>query len=244
MTRPRIGIPLDLEEGCGRYELPQAYADAVRDAGGLPLLLPHGDAAIAADYLSLCDALLVAGGAFDIPPERYGEPRRPGCGPSRTGRTAFEASLAEAALSAGMPVLGICGGMQLVNVVRGGALHQHLPDDLGVSHEQEAPKEVQSHEVRIVAGTLLARLCGPESLMVNSTHHQAVSRPGKGVLVSARAPDGVIEAIELQDHLFALGVQWHPEALAGREPRHRAILRGLVLAALERGIERGMERGR
>jgi len=239
VTRPRIGIPLDLEEGCGRYELPQAYADAVRDAGGLPLLLPHGDSAIAADYLSLCDALLVAGGAFDIPPERYGEPRRPGCGPSRTGRTAFEASLAEAALSAGMPVLGICGGMQLVNVVAGGTLHQHLPDDLGVSHEQEEPKEAQSHEVRIVAGTLLARLCGPEPLAVNSTHHQAVSRPGKGVFVSARAPDGVVEAIELPDHPFALGVQWHPECLAGREPRHRAILRGLVGAALERDVERG-----
>ena len=235
MRRPRIGIPLDLDDERGRYELPQAYADAVRDEGGLPLLLPHGDEVMAGAYLSLCDALLVAGGAFDIPPERYGEPRRPGCGPSRPGRTTFEAHLAQAALSTGMPLLGVCGGMQLVNVVLGGTLHQHLPDDLGVSHEQREPKEAQSHEVRIVPGTLLARLCGPQSLTVNSTHHQAVNRPGAGVLVSAGSPDGVIEAIELPGHRFALGVQWHPEALAGREPRHGAILRGLVEAALERG---------
>jgi len=244
MRRPRVGIPLDLDEVRGRYELPRAYADAVRDEGGLPLPIPYGDEALAGAYLSLCDALLVAGGDFDIPPERYGEPRRPGCGPSRTGRTAFEASLAEAALSAGMPVLGICGGMQLVNVVAGGTLHQHLPDDLGVSHEQEEPKDAQSHEVRIVTGTLLASLCGPEPLAVNSTHHQAVNRSGNGVLVSAWAPDGVVEAIELPDHPFALGVQWHPEALAGRDPRHRAILRGLVVAALERGMDRGKERAR
>jgi putative glutamine amidotransferase len=234
MRRPRIGIPLDRSEERRRYELPQAYADAVRDAGGLPLPLPHGDEPVAGAYLALCDALLVAGGDFDIPPERYGEPRRPACGPSRPERTAFEADLAEAALSTGTPVLGICGGMQLLNVVRGGALHQHLPDDLGVSHEQPPPKDEPSHEVRIVPGTLLARLCGPEPLRVNSTHHQAVSRPGIGVLVSGRSPDGVVEAIELPDHPFALGVQWHPEVLAGRDPRELAILLGLIEAARER----------
>ena len=234
MRRPRIGIPLDRDDERRRYELPQAYADAVRDAGGLPLPLPWGDAPVAGAYLALCDGLLVAGGDFDIDPARYGEARRPGCGPSRPGRTAFEAALAGAALASGMPILGVCGGMQLVNVVRGGALHQHLPDDLGVSHEQPPPKDVPSHEVRIVPGTLLARLCGPDPLPVNSTHHQAVSRPGDGVLVSARAPDGVVEAIELPDLPFALGVQWHPEALAAASPRHAAILRGLVEAARER----------
>ena len=234
MRRPRIGIPLDLDERRGRYELPRAYADAVRDAGGLPLPIPYGDESLAGAYLALCDGLLVAGGDFDIPPERYGEPRRPGCGPTRPERTDFEGAIAEAALSTGMPVLGVCGGMQLVNVIRGGALHQHLPDDLGVSHEQPPPKDATSHEVRIVPGTLLERLCGPGPLQVNSTHHQAVSRPGDGVLVSGRAPDGVIEAIELPDHPFALGVQWHPEVLAGRDPRQRAILRGLLDAARER----------
>jgi putative glutamine amidotransferase len=133
-----------------------------------------------------------------------------------------------------MPLLGVCGGMQLVNVVRGGTLFQHLPDDLGVAHEQSPPKDAPSHDVRIVPETLLARLCGEGTLAVNSTHHQAVSRAGEGVLVSARPDDGVVEAVELPDLPFALGVQWHPESLAPRAPRHAAILRGLVDAARER----------
>jgi putative glutamine amidotransferase len=233
VSRARIAIPLDVSVS-GRYEQPRAYADAVRDAGGLPLPVPCGDPSLAAEYLALCDGLLVAGGDFDIPPERYGEVRRPGCGPSRPGRTAFEEAMATGALAAGMPVLGVCGGMQLLAVVRGGALHQHLPDDLGVSHEQPPPKDVPSHAVAVEPGSLLARLVGLQSLQVNSTHHQAVSRPGTGVTVTGRAPDGVVEAIELDGQPFALGVQWHPEALASRDPRQLAILRGLVQAAGER----------
>jgi putative glutamine amidotransferase len=233
VSRARIAIPLDVSVS-GRYEQPRAYADAVRDAGGLPLPVPCGDPSLAAEYLALCDGLLVAGGDFDIPPERYGEVRRPGCGPSRPGRTAFEEAMAAGAVAAGIPVLGVCGGMQLLAVVRGGALHQHLPDDLGVSHEQPPPKDAPSHPVEVAPGSILARLAGPGSLDVNSTHHQAVSRPGRGMAVSARAPDGVVEAIEMDGHPFALGVQWHPEVLASRDPRQAAILRGFVLAARER----------
>jgi putative glutamine amidotransferase len=124
--------------------------------------------------------------------------------------------------------------MQLLAVVRGGTLHQHLPDDLGLSHEQPPPKDLPSHVVEVGPGSVLERLVGPEPLPVNSTHHQAVSRPGNGVAVSGWAPDGVVEAIEIEGARFALGVQWHPEALASREPRQAAILRGLVQAAGER----------
>jgi putative glutamine amidotransferase len=131
-----------------------------------------------------------------------------------------------------MPVLGVCGGMQLMNVVRGGTLHQDLAADLGVAtHEQPAPKDVPSHDVDVAPGSQLAALLGAGRLAVNSTHHQAIRDPGAGVLVTARAPDGVVEAIELPDLAFALGVQWHPEAAAAHEPRHAALYRGLVAAA-------------
>lgn len=229
--RPRIGLTLDADASGRRYELERSYVDAVLAAGGLPILLPHADPAVAGAYLALLDGLVITGGAFDVPPELYGEPPREGCGPTKPERTRFEKDLLEAALAARLPVLGVCGGMQLMNVVRGGTLHQDLARDLGLSHEQPPPKDVPSHDALVVPGTQLAALVGPASLPVNSTHHQAVRDAGAGVLVSARAPDGVVEAIELPDLPFAVGVQWHPEAVARHEPRHAALYRGLVDAA-------------
>jgi putative glutamine amidotransferase len=230
-ARPRIGLTLDADAGRARYVLEARYVDAVLAAGGLPILLPHAPDAAGA-YLALLDGLVVTGGAFDVPPELYGEARRPACGPSKPERTAFERDLVEAALAARLPVLGICGGMQLMNVVRGGTLHQDLVADVGIAgHEQPAPKDVPSHDVAVGPGTHLAALVGSGTLRVNSTHHQAVKDAGAGVLVSARAPDGVIEAIELPDLPFALGVQWHPEASVRHEPRHAALFRGVVQAA-------------
>jgi putative glutamine amidotransferase len=230
-SRPRIGLTLDADEAGRRYQLNQAYVEAVLAGGGLPILLPHAAAAAAA-YLALLDGLVVTGGAFDVPPELYGEPCRPVCGVLRPERTRFEKDLLEAALAARLPVLGVCGGMQLLNVVRGGTLYQDLPADAGLSgHEQPPPRDVPSHDVAVAPGTQLEVLVGPGPLPVNSTHHQAVRDPGAGVLVSARAPDGVVEALELPDLPFAVGVQWHPEALLRREPRHAALYRGLVDAA-------------
>ena len=231
MRRPRIGLTLDLDEA-GEYRLPRAYADAVLAAGGLPVPLPYGDESVAGAYLALCQGLVVTGGAFDIAPERYGERRRDACGPERRARTDFEAMLCDAALAGRIPLLGICNGMQLLNVVRGGTLHQDLRADLGLgTHEQPPPKDVPSHAVEVVGDSLLARLVGRGSLAVNSTHHQAVKEPGAGVLVSARAADGVVEAIELPDLPFALGVQWHAERLAAKDPRQLALFSGLVQAA-------------
>ncbi|HEX9400627.1 MAG TPA: gamma-glutamyl-gamma-aminobutyrate hydrolase family protein [Anaeromyxobacter sp.] len=231
MTRPRIGLTLDADEARARYELGKGYVDAVLAAGGLPILLPHAPQATAA-YLALLDGLVVTGGAFDVPPELYGEPRRKECGPMKPERTAFERDLLEAALAARLPVLGICGGMQLLNVVRGGTLYQDLAADAGLAgHEQPPPKDLPSHAAAVAPGTQLAALVGAGPLPVNSTHHQAVKGVGAGVLVAARAPDGVVEAIELPDLPFALGVQWHPEAVARHDVRHAALYRGLVQAA-------------
>jgi putative glutamine amidotransferase len=231
VSRPRIGLTLDADPARGRYELGATYVDAVLAAGGLPILLPHLPEAAGA-YLALLDGLVVTGGAFDVPPELYGEVRRAVCGPSKPERTAFEKDVLEAALAARLPVLGVCGGMQLLNVVRGGTLHQDLVADAGLAgHEQPPPRDRPTHDVRISPGTLLAALVGDGPLPANSTHHQAVREPGAGVLVSGRTADGVIEAIELPDLPFALGVQWHPEAALRHEPRHAALYRGLVQAA-------------
>jgi len=235
VTRPAIGVTLDVDAAGSEYRLARAYADAVAAAGGLALPLPSHGAADAAAYLDLCAAVVVTGGAFDIAPERYGEARRAPCGPEKPERTAFEWALCEAALARGVPLLGICGGMQLLNVVRGGTLHQDLAEDLGLAgHEQPPPKDAPHHEVLVAPGSRLAALVGEAPLAVNSTHHQAVKRAGEGVRVSARAPDGVVEAIELGGAPFAVGVQWHPERGARHDPRHLGLFRGLVRAALDR----------
>lgn len=229
--RPRIGLTLDADDAGRRYALEAGYVDAVLAAGGLPILLPHAQDAAGA-YLALLDGLVVTGGAFDVPPELYGEARREACGPTKPARTAFEKDLLEAALAARLPVLCVCGGMQLMNVARGGTLYQDLVADAGLrGHEQPPPKDLPSHDALVSEGTHLAALVGRGPIRVNSTHHQAVKDPGQGVLVSARAPDGVIEAIELPDLPFALGVQWHPEAVLRHDPGQAALYRGLVQAA-------------
>lgn len=230
MRRPRIGLTLDLD-AAGEYRLGRAYADAVLKAGGLPVPLPYGDTAVAGAYLALCQGLVVTGGDFDIEPELYGETRRVGCGSARPARTAFEWSLCEAALAGGIPLLGVCGGMQLMNVVRGGTLVQDLRVEARISgHDRGEAPAAPTHAVTVVPGSLLARLAGRDRLVVNSSHHQAVRVPGAGVLVSGRADDGVVEALELPDLPFALGVQWHPERLLD-DPAQAALWRGLVEAA-------------
>jgi len=236
--RPVVGLTPDVGETPPRparppvpqYELKQAYADAVLAAGGLPVVLPYSDDQSAAlEAVALCDALVVTGGAFDIPPDSYGAAAHERLGPLKPGRTRFEQRVLRAALEARKPVLGICGGMQLLAVEVGGSLWQDIREQLaGASdHEQKVDPRRPGHSARVVAGTQLARIVGTDLLQVNSTHHQAVRDPGPAV-VSAVAPDGVIEAIELPDR-FALGVQWHPELIGA--PEHLALYRALVDAA-------------
>lgn len=241
MTRPVVLIPPDLECKTTRrgpvptIELQRPYVDAVWEAGGLPLVPPPITDADALDQLvDLADAVVLPGGAFDIDPALYGEPKHERCGELKPERTNLERALLTRAEARGLPVLGVCGGMQLINVVRGGALWQDLgaqaPSPL--AHQQAAPKDQPAHEVDVVAGTVLGRVVAVARLPVNSTHHQAVKRVGDGLVVSARATDGLVEGIEDPSRPFLVGVQWHPESM--REAPQRAIYRALVDAAARR----------
>jgi putative glutamine amidotransferase len=236
--RPPVGITPDVElEGeVARYLVKAAYAEAVLRAGGLPFILPcTGDAGVVDAYLDRVSAVLVTGGAFDVPPESYGETPRAGLGPLKPGRTVFETLVLKAALRRKLPLLGICGGMQLLNVVLGGTLFQDLRREVpgAKEHEQSHDKSQPSHPVDVRDGSALAEVLGRGQLMVNSTHHQAVAHLGPTLRVSASAPDGVVEAIESTEHPFALGVQWHPELMLESMPLQLGLYRALVQKARE-----------
>ncbi|HZR10646.1 MAG TPA: gamma-glutamyl-gamma-aminobutyrate hydrolase family protein [Myxococcales bacterium] len=233
--RPVIGITPDVGESTPRpgrpalprYELKQAYADAVLAAGGLPIVLPCSDDPSAPEEaLKLCDGLVITGGAFDVPPEAYGAKAGRRLGPLKRGRTAYEQRVLRAALAGGIPVLGICGGMQLLAVELGGTLYQDIASEVpgALDHEQKNDPREPGHTASVVGGSALEAIVGPGFLEVNSTHHQAVKDPGRAK-VCAVAPDGIVEAIELPG-TFALGVEWHPELLAA--PAHLALYRALV----------------
>ncbi len=235
-SRPRIGLTLDFEEPGGYSKFPwlalrQNYASSIIAAGGLPIALPHAPAELVGAYLDQLDGLVVTGGAFDIDPALYGATERHPTVALKAERTAFEWAITEQALARDLPVLGICGGQQLLNVVLGGTLIQHIPDRIEqpLAHEQPNPRDEPGHEVAVLPGTFLHRLVGVTSLAVNSAHHQAADRVGEGVVVSATAPDGVIEAIEHPDYHFCLGIQWHAEFLISNGDRR--ILEALVEAA-------------
>ncbi|MDQ1081205.1 gamma-glutamyl-gamma-aminobutyrate hydrolase family protein [Pseudoroseomonas cervicalis] len=237
-TTPLIGLTLDAEQPGGYSKLPwyalrQNYFDSVARAGGLPIALPHL-AEQAERYLDEIDGLLVTGGAFDVDPSLYGGGPKHDSVVLKQGRTAFELAMVRGALERDMPILGICGGEQLLAVVLGGTLIQHIPDSVpeALAHEQPNPRTEPGHEVALTEGTLLSRIVGAPRMAVNSAHHQAVARPGPGSVVNAVAPDGVIEGIESTAHRFALGVQWHPEYAV--DSRDQSILDAFVAACRER----------
>jgi putative glutamine amidotransferase len=188
--------------------LPVTYANAVADAGAVPVIVPPvGDGA--AELVGSLDGIVLAGGA-DIDPHVYGAQRHPETTETRPDRDRFETRLAEEALERDMPVLGICRGMQLLNVVRGGDLDQHLPEKDDDESHKRAPGVFARHEVEIAAESRLCSILGDRAV-VPSHHHQAPARIGRGLTRVAWAPDGVTEAIEDANARFVLGVLWHPE---------------------------------
>jgi putative glutamine amidotransferase len=233
-----IGVTLDSEPAGGYATLPwyalrQNYCDVVAAAGGVPVALPH-EPELAEHYLALIDGLIVTGGAFDVDPSLYGAGERHHTVTLKERRTRFEWAVTQGAIARDLPILGICGGQQLLNVVLGGTLIQHIPDAVpeALAHEQPNPRTEPGHEVAVLAGSLLHRVTGATTLPVNSAHHQAAERVGAGIVVSATAPDGVIEAIEDPGRRFCLGVQWHPEY--GISPGDTALIAAFVGAAADR----------
>jgi putative glutamine amidotransferase len=228
--RPLIGIPPALDE-CGRWRagrryhyVDAAYAAAVEEAGGTAVYLPpQRDAGALACAL---DGLLVPGGGDFAPAAAYPDAVR--FDPVPAAQLAFDAGLLAAALARGIPVLGICYGMQLLVHQRGGRLLYHLPTDLPGAAPHRLPEPDGRHALEIVPGSRLHALLGDVGASVNSLHHQGVAEPGEGLRVCARAGDGVVEAVEDPSRPFCLGVQWHPEKL---ERAHRLRLFGAFVAA-------------
>jgi putative glutamine amidotransferase len=217
MPVPVIGLTLDSEKPGGYSKLPwyalrENYCAAVVRAGGLPILLPHEPDHVD-DYLARIDGLVVTGGAFDVDPALFGAASRHATVTTKDRRTQFELAITRQAVAADKPVLGICGGQQLLNVALGGTLIQHIPDEVAnaLAHEQPNPRTEPGHTVAVAPGTLLHRVTGMSQLPVNSAHHQAVREVAPGLVVDATAEDGVIEGIEDPRRRFCIGVQWHPE---------------------------------
>ncbi|HEX7388587.1 MAG TPA: gamma-glutamyl-gamma-aminobutyrate hydrolase family protein [Acidiphilium sp.] len=233
--RPLIGLTLDAEEPGGYSKFPwyairRNYADVIAEAGGIPMALPHRPD-LAASYLDTIDAIVVTGGAFDVDPALYGDDARHDSVSLKQGRTEAELALLRGALERDMPVLGICGGEQLLAVVLGGTLIQHIPDAIpdALAHEQPNPRDQPGHAVTILPGTKLASITGQRTMQVNSSHHQAVRAAGPALIVNATAPDGVIEGVESPAHRFCIGVQWHPEFLI--DPGDAKLFSALIEAA-------------
>jgi putative glutamine amidotransferase len=233
VTRPVIGICAAIESArWAAWEVtvnlsPRTYSLAVQRAGGLALLLPPDDLVAESpdELLDMLDALILAGGS-DIDPASYGAQPHPETRGTRPERDRFEIGLGTRALERDMPVLGVCRGMEMLNVIQGGTLDQHLA---GLELHRHTPGVFTDHRVRIEAGSLAERVVGAELTEVKSAHHQGVEQLGEGVTASGHADDGVIEALELPDRSFAVGVLWHPE-----EDEQSRVIGSLVAEARDR----------
>ncbi len=219
--RPLIGVAsLDSE----------TYIRAIRESGGIPVVLPNTDPSPEAieDYLTRLDALLLPGGA-DIPPSEYGEAPHPTVKVLSDERFSFEKAMGKAWIErTDKPLLGICLGSQWINVLHGGSLVQDIPSEFNANHRDT------THKVTVEPDSRLGGIFGESEFEVNSLHHQAVRKVGKGLRIVARSPEGIVEATESVDpNRFLIGVQWHPEKLMPEDQRQAKLLKAFVEAARE-----------
>ena len=223
MQKPRIGISCDLVKRIfpekpterERHVLMDAYILSIIKSGGLPFLL-HSmtELNLTSDFIQSLDGILVSGGGHDIDPLNYGEDRHVKCAPPNVKRENFEISLIKKAMELNMPILGICGGMQAINVAAGGTLFQDIPSffDNPLQHQPDKESTYSFHNIEIESSKL-QEFFSSSSELVNSSHHQSLKEVPESFLINAFSVDGVIEGIESKENSYVVGVQWHPESL-------------------------------
>ena len=239
--RPLIGIPAAVLErpsapGAAYFQFNGNYPAALAASGALPVIIPLGlpEEALA-DLFARLDGLCLAGGV-DVDPAHFGEARHPALGKVDAPRDVTELTLARWALTADLPIFGICRGIQLLNVAAGGSLYQDLAAQMPAARQHDyspadSPWEQPVHAVRCAEGSRLAALLGTGEVMTNSFHHQAVKEVAGAFVPVAWASDGVVEGIEAPGHRFALGVQWHPEGMFLTDPLARELFAAFVEAS-------------
>lgn len=238
MTKPIIGISMDSSKENTYsqypwYALREHYCDTVHKTGGVPVMLPHTIELID-HYLDLVDGVAISGGDFDHDPKFYGQDFCHEKTVLNSPRSAFDFAFVKKSLERDTPLLGICAGQQMLNIVRGGTLIQHIPDTHpdALQHSQAQCRHLPTHDITITKGTLLAQCSkGATKVAVNTSHHQAIDKIGKDLIINAVASDGIIEGIEDPNLTFCLGVQWHPEFLVG--DLDRSLYERFIEAAAE-----------
>jgi putative glutamine amidotransferase len=230
---PIVGLPTYGRNGNDRFDLPMEYVDCVRRAGGLPALMPPGEERLG-EWLHTLDAIVMTGGG-DLSPSLYGGREHASLDRVDPERDASELEIVQAVLRSELPALCVCRGMQLLNVALGGTLIEHLADETDGSVQHHGPNAgVVPHAVSVRASSRLAAVLGETELAPLSKHHQAVRELGQGLEVVSTAPDGVVEAVELEGRPALLAVQWHPELSAADEPAQQRLFDWLVAEAKRR----------
>ncbi len=236
-TAPLIGLTTYGRDSENQFPLPADYVEAVRRAGGVPLLIPPGESQLE-PILARLDGLILTGGG-DLDPSHYAGAAHESIYMVDPERDATELALARRIVETGMPCLCICRGAQVLNVALDGTLIEHLPDEVGDELSHRLPERRPTrHPILLEPGSRLAAILGRERIEAVSWHHQAVRRPGSGLQVVARAPDGTIEALEMPSHPWLLAVQWHPEMTAATDPVQERLFQALVAAAQPAGAPR------
>jgi putative glutamine amidotransferase len=225
------GVSLGQQKACLNY----GYIDAIQKVGGIPILLPIiEDQESIRQQIELMDGIILSGGE-DVQPFLYGEEPHPQLGLFDPERDVYEMRLIEMACAQEKPILGICRGLQILNVAFGGTLYQDLPTQYasGLQHSQQAPTDLAAHSVEIIPSTILEAILERREVMINSMHHQAIKQLAPGFIENARAKDGVIEGIEKPDYPFLVAVQWHPERMIHRYPEMLQLFESFVAKAAE-----------